>query len=959
MNALTLVTVTPAILRIVVIASFCVLASRALLGATADDLIKTVNDPKVDASAREVAVTQLAKQFPQTHPTFIELYRNASLPRIQRVILRLMATHKMPHIDEAVKAAFTTPETLLKITAAESLTAISETTTFLDYLAKALAENDIEVRWVAAKTLAASPTALLKNPQTARNLAKHSDSLLRQALLAHLSSAPETRELVTEILSEALTDKDPTTCISAATRAANTFLTPSTINHPKERAIIQHLIQRLGDPEPTIAGAAACALGLLMNPALQEILRNNSSTKNFQQRTHIAEVLRKKRAPINLESLLEVIQAGNEAEQLHVCGTLTRIQSNECVPLAQAALKSAFPSVRQSAVYALEVIADPTATATIATALQHPDSNVRLRSAIVLGRRPNSAAALPSLERAAATDASTEVQDAARIAIASLRQTDIAPLLPSLESVQQAAPRESRHWSPPSAGSATRIEDGVVHIGSQKQLLVDDLVLLDLGGAKRQMHRFTKDPRNPVLEQQLPWETMGTASFCTTVHFNQETQIFSLWYTSFGRIQQTGEAISSRAQCIALSHDGVRWKRPNVNPTAFTHSTATNMVGRAPNIVINPSESDPSRRFASYSYVPERNGMSVSFSPDGLHSWSDWKFVAGGGNDVVTVCRNDLEPGIFSFMKWRIGRWHRRAAWPASGPTPDTVKRGLINVTANFADDRLAFDRIATTYQGLDFLNPEIVRTEIYEVTPFIYEGIYFGLPVCFDVSGRGARNVDGPTGLSLMFSRSKDGHGGWVRPGNNAPAHTHTNDELEASERATQPMSQVLDFGRWGEWDATQHYGPSSVLVVDDQIVLYYTGASFGHEPEGSQSDGAGKNVYRTAIGRATMRLDGMVSLHATQQPVAITTKLLRFSGNQLLINANCINGNISIDLLDHQNRLISTSEPITGDSLRHQVAWKNNVDLSTYSNQTVKLRIHLQNGHLYSFHFTDRPKK
>ncbi len=190
------------------------------------------------------------------------------------------------------------------------------------------------------------------------------------------------------------------------------------------------------------------------------------------------------------------------------------------------------------------------------------------------------------------------------------------------------------------------------------------------------------------------------------------------------------------------------------------------MVGRAPNIVFNPAEQDAARRFASFAYVPARNGMAVSFSPDGIGNWTDWKFVCGGGNDVVTACRDDLNPGTFSFMKWRIGRWFRRAAWPAWGATPETIKRGLINVTATFADDRLAMQRIAATYPGLDAFQPEMIRSEIYEVTPFIYEGIYFGLPVRFDISGRGGGNVDGPTDLALMFSRDKNGHGGWLRPG-------------------------------------------------------------------------------------------------------------------------------------------------------------------------------------------------
>lgn len=921
--------------------------------ATLEELLAKVRDPQAEPSASEIAATDLAKQFPQSHAQYLELFREARMMRIKRVLLKQMIAHKMPALDTAVSLALADQETLLRLTAAEGLAVIAQSPLFFEQLTKALDDSDVEVRWVAVKTLASSAAALEKYADRARQLAVDPDPLMRQALLAHLTSAPAVQPLVTELQVHALLDADAVTCVSAAARAAGTLFAPQAKSTASQSQVVAGLIARLADQDGVKAGAAGCALSLIMNPTVEEALRKTLTSSDLMQRARAADVLRKRRLEFDPALLAEVIQRGTEEQQLYACGTLSRVQSPACVPLARTALESASPVVRQSAVYTLEVIADNSALEALIGALQHRDANVRYRAAVVLGRRPASGAAIQSLQKAAAGDVDAKVRAAARIAAVGANGGDMSSALADLSTIRTEALK-----SPPlkfdiAAGKPTSLEAGIAQVGSQKQLFVDDLIIDELGGAQRQLHRFQKDPRNPVLEQQFPWEVMGVVSYCTTVRYDPQTRLFSFWTTSFGRLAEKGEAIASRAQCLALSTDGIEWKRAALGHAGFEPSQDTNRVGRAPNIVHYPEEKDSARRFASYAFVPECNGLAVSFSPDGIGSWTDWKFVTGGGNDVVTVCRDDLNSGTFSFMKWRIGRWFRRAAWPAWGATPETIRRGLINVTANFADDRLAMNRVAATFPALDFFQPEIVRTEIYEVTPFIYEGIYFGLPVRFDISGRGGRNVDGPTDLTLMFSRDKTGKGGWLRPGSPDYLVAANDDELERAERGTTPLTGVLDFGRWGEWDAAQHYGPSSLLVVDDQIVLYYTGGSFRHEPEGSRSDGAGKNVYRMAIGRATMRLDGMVSLRAGKQSAGIKTKPMRFEGRELVINADCSQGSLRIELLDSAGQSVATSKPITSDAIRHVVKWPAGFDLGAHSGKPVRLRLQLTNADLYSLQF------
>jgi len=70
-----------------------------------------------------------------------------------------------------------------------------------------------------------------------------------------------------------------------------------------------------------------------------------------------------------------------------------------------------------------------------------------------------------------------------------------------------------------------------------------------------------------------------------------------------------------------------------------------------------------------------------------------------------------------------------------------------------------------------------------------------------------------------------------WTRPGGTGPAYYPPVEatQIQTDERSVQAMHPVLEYGRFGEWDSTQNYG-CTVLVVDDEIVLYYLGADWGH---------------------------------------------------------------------------------------------------------------------------------
>ena len=80
------------------------------------------------------------------------------------------------------------------------------------------------------------------------------------------------------------------------------------------------------------------------------------------------------------------------------------------------------------------------------------------------------------------------------------------------------------------------------------------------------------------------------------------------------------------------------------------------------------------------------------------------------------------------------------------------------------------------------------------------------------------------------------------------------------------------------------------------------------------------------------------------------LTTKQMTFDGDDLYLNANALNGSVTISLTDGVNTL--NSKVITGDSVNHKVAWQNG-DLSIFNGKAVTMTIRATNADIYSYTF------
>lgn len=889
------------------------------------------------------------------YPFYFDAWSKAEVDlKIQ--LLGFIANRKMPRWEEAIEASAAHDVAAVRVAAFRYFHYLPDDDKAADRLQAALGDADREVRWYAALALARMPVALASLHEEVRAMLDSGDALQLQPLLANVVPTDDVVTHLEPFWVACLVGREPMIRMAAAegVQRLRTF-DPTTKRSMEEAKLgidsdpirelaLDRLLKDLGDASDAKAGAAMYCLATIWHPALAERMIELLKDEDPRRRARAAEVLRKCKVAFNPALLRPAFEKGDEATQLFVCGTLGRVQTAECAPVLELGLMSKFTTVQLAALYAAENLPPEASGSICVKALERGSGEIRRHAAIVLGRN-GVKSALADLDFVASTADEPDLREVARRSMALIRGDGLENVLVDRKQLlDDAAKRVDRKFDR-AAGAVPKMVDGIYQLQSHKQLFVDDLIVESIGTAKRVVHPFKKDPRNPVFEQEYPWERQGTLNFVSSVHYDPEQRLFTAWYHSMLGAPDGKKGELGRTPLIAYSADGIRWQRPLIGEREWGGSKVNNVVGMANNIVPLPTANDPAKRYAGFLYHPEKNAMSVAYSPDGLTGWSEFKAVCGGGRDVVTACRDDLGDGYFSFMKWRLGAWNRRAAWAAWGPTPDAMTRGPINVNADLNDDAGSADRIAAAYPTLDFIQASQFHTEIYEVTPFIYEGHYFGLPMRFDVSGKGGGNVDGITDVTLIASRDKQGKSGWQRPGG-----------AKGSDGVAMPS--VLSLGKWGEWDSGQIYGPNGLLVVDDEIVFYYTGACFGHEPAGSKSDGEGNRAYRAAIGRATLRLDGLVSLKADAGEATIVTKLVSFTGKQLQVNAVCPSGSLRVELVDALGNPVpgfslADCDPFSGDALRHVVSWHGKSDLSSLAGKPLQVRFQLRDGNLYAMQF------
>ena len=108
-----------------------------------------------------------------------------------------------------------------------------------------------------------------------------------------------------------------------------------------------------------------------------------------------------------------------------------------------------------------------------------------------------------------------------------------------------------------------------------KFLLIDDESLVEHHNLRRKVNQAVKH-QEPVLRLDAPWETDRDMLNYVSVMYDQEEQIFKMWYTLMRWKGNTADG--PRGVAYAVSRDGLHWEKPKLGLVEVNGSREHNLV---------------------------------------------------------------------------------------------------------------------------------------------------------------------------------------------------------------------------------------------------------------------------------------------------------------------------------------------------------------------------------------------
>jgi len=475
-------------------------------------------------------------------------------------------------------------------------------------------------------------------------------------------------------------------------------------------------------------------------------------------------------------------------------------------------------------------------------------------------------------------------------------------------------------------------EGKAVDIGNRKQLFIDDRLIAESSGLTFEVHSPVK--QGAILKPELPSEAGRIGPYGSVVRNGDD---LLMWYWAMER-REGGKG--RRSLALARSTDGYRWERPVLDLVERGGSKENNVVPAAGDTVsLNPNGPDEERfvllRPQSFN-DPERGGLYLSFSADGIHWKKDqtrlFPFLPDTQNQVQYDRR--LGKWVAYLRVWdpdrRVGRVEIddvKKPWPYD----KTAKTHFI-----WGKDHppVPRDEIPTVF-ATDDLDPK--DSDVY--TPVVVEypwaqDVYLMFPSLYqhfpEPKQGGKYANDGLLDIHLAVSR--DGIA-WHRP----------------SRRPYMPL------GRLDEPDSKRLYMFAGMLRTGDTIHHYYGGSQLTHGEYAGD-----KSLHGTgSVCHATQRLDGFVSVHAGVEGGRLLTHPLIFDGVRLELNlAAAATGSCRVEIRDADGKPIpgfglDDCDIIRGNAVAWTVTWKGKHDVMALAGSPIQLVIELTNADLYALQF------
>jgi len=454
-----------------------------------------------------------------------------------------------------------------------------------------------------------------------------------------------------------------------------------------------------------------------------------------------------------------------------------------------------------------------------------------------------------------------------------------------------------------------------IKLDFESQLFIDDHLIESSRSLHRRVNRPVKQAE-PILEAKEHWEGIGLC-FGTVIEDNGAIRLYyrPLFPNGVKHVELRAKCGYTKSSvCLAESSDGFHFTRTYLEkgPIPGTNILINEALDDF-SIIKDETETDPAARYkilSSYQDWPK--GLTSGISADGVN----WDFP----RQSYTIANLGDRCAL-----WYDPRKKEYVAWSRCYPThPDRLI--FQRQTSNF-DDWTDPERNGP-WQALAPDREDPIGTWCYGGYAFWYRSLYIGYLELYHMQHQ---RVD----TQLICSR--DGKN-WQRVGNR---------EL------------FMANGEEGTFDSFWTVPTFNAPIHrDGQMLIHFEGRPDPHVNEGFRHTNPGLSG---ALGVATLREDGFVSLDATGNDGILLTRLLEApeGARGLAINAAPFVRRpgyepmrIDVELLSGQGDVLEAHRfevPNNDMTLWRHLSWE------TALPSPLRLRLRLRNARLYSFRFTD----
>ncbi len=462
-----------------------------------------------------------------------------------------------------------------------------------------------------------------------------------------------------------------------------------------------------------------------------------------------------------------------------------------------------------------------------------------------------------------------------------------------------------------------------LEIGNETQFVFDNWSIDNHWTAKWGQDGVVKVFHQPVKYESNP--VIPEGGFLCPV-YDEEAQLFRMWYAKWTKTTDTADAVEEAGQKVRLSHaiayaesrDGIAWTLPNLGLIEFGGTKENNVVWQGPTgyrasspqiLQVKPGDEADQKYLMLYrttGATKAQNGISIIGSNDGIH-WdpeSNTRIIDIGSDTFNNVVYDPRREEYVCFLRPKHIYEHGN----------DRLKDGAGRRVARLSSPDLWHE---WTGRPQTILVPD--SRDMKEENRF-----YYGLPTRY---AHGAYW----SCLWLYNLETVQPEMIWSRDGFHF-------------ERLPE-RTPLIPPGPEGSWDDGMIFAGPYWVEVGDEWWFYYTGW-----------DGPHNTLERTAgIGLTRVRKEGLVSLHGPKHGGVVATRLLKWPGGKLRLNANASEGKLQVRVLGPDREEIpgftwEACEPFTGDAVDHIVKW-NDHSIEDLEGHELRLEFLLQDADLFAF--------